>query len=124
MDVESESVVDMDARAAQHVRRVRVCWVHVSGAGNMMVGLEHACWGHSERARGRAVQMCESHSASSLGIISSYNTYWENVNHGRYCLAATCWCLVCRLAWWGRGPNDGGSTDKGGWHRRGGAGTP
>ena len=41
MDVD----MDMDAHAAQHVRGVRAHWVRVSGAGNVVVGLEHAQWG-------------------------------------------------------------------------------
>ena len=43
----------MDAHAAWRVRRVRAHWVHVGGAGNVVVGLERAHWGRSERAGGR-----------------------------------------------------------------------
>ena len=56
MDVDVD--VDMDARAVRCVCRVRVCWVHIGGAGNMVVGPECACWGRSERTRGRVVQTC------------------------------------------------------------------
>ena len=50
--------VDVDARAAQHVCGVRARWVRISGAGNMVVGLERARWGHSECAGSRVVQTC------------------------------------------------------------------
>ena len=54
--------VDVDTCAARHVCRVRAHWVHVGGAGNVMVGSECVRWGRSECAGGRVVQMCESHS--------------------------------------------------------------
>ena len=56
---EGGGVVDMDVNvdthAVWHVCRVRAHWVHVGGAGNVVMGLEHVHWGCSECARGRAV---------------------------------------------------------------------
>ena len=56
--VDVDMDVDVDACAVRRVCGVRARWVCVSGAGNVVVVLEHARWGHSECARGRVVQMC------------------------------------------------------------------
>ena len=43
--------MDMDTRIVRHVRIVRVCWVHIGGAGNVVVGSECVRWGCSKCAR-------------------------------------------------------------------------
>ena len=58
MDVDVDMNVDMDACAVRCVHRVRAHWVCIGGAGNMVVGPECVCWGHSEHTGGRMVQTC------------------------------------------------------------------
>ena len=50
MDVD----VDACAEPVWCVCRVRAHWVRIGGAGNVVVGLKRACWGHSKHTGGRA----------------------------------------------------------------------
>ena len=68
--------VDVDARAARRVRRVRARWVRVGGAGNVVVGLECVRWGHSKHAGGRAFK-CTGRAETCLPGPGFVSTVWD-----------------------------------------------